>query len=63
MAIASSKGLLIILEDFLDINVRPLIHSEHEGNTVTTIKWCGNTVYSGDDTGRVAVFSLSNLLV
>ncbi|XP_018580135.1 Hermansky-Pudlak syndrome 5 protein homolog isoform X2 [Anoplophora glabripennis] len=62
LAIASSKGLLIILEDFLDINVRPLIHSEHEGSMVTAIKWYGNTVYSGDDAGRVAVFSLSNLL-
>lgn len=63
MAISSSKGLVIILEDFLDINVRPLIHSEHEGTTVTAIKWYGNTIYTGDDKGRVAVFSLSNLLV
>lgn len=63
MAIASSKGLVIILEDFLDLNIRPLFHSEHEGTIVTAIKWYGNTIYTGDDMGRVAVFSLSNLLV
>ncbi|KAJ8911457.1 hypothetical protein NQ315_013561 [Exocentrus adspersus] len=62
IAITSLRGLVIILEDFLDPNVIPLIHSEHEGSTVTAIKWHGNTIYSGDDTGRVAVFFLSNLL-
>lgn len=59
IAIANSKGLVVILENFFnDFIVRPSVQNEHEENTVTTLNWHGNELFSGDNTGKVSVFSL-----
>lgn len=59
LALANSKGLVIILETFFgDLTIRPHIQNEHEGNTVTTLNWHGSELYSGDNTGVVSVFTL-----
>ncbi|KAJ8984553.1 hypothetical protein NQ317_006839 [Molorchus minor] len=49
-------------EDFLEACFKVLIHSQHENDTVTAIKWHGNNIYCGDDKGKVSVFSLGSLL-
>ncbi|CAG9833069.1 unnamed protein product, partial [Diabrotica balteata] len=56
LAVASARGLVIILENFFaDLNVRPLLFTEHDGNAITVMKWHGNSVYSGDNNGKIAV--------
>ncbi|KAG5862572.1 hypothetical protein JTB14_002918 [Gonioctena quinquepunctata] len=63
LAIASSKGLVIILENFfIDGNFTSLVYNEHEGNTVTAMKWHGNDLYCGDDVGKISVFTMTSLL-
>lgn len=64
LAIANAKGLVFVLEDFfIDLNLRPLVHSEHEGNIVTVLEWYGNDLYCGDNVGKISVFTLTSLLV
>ncbi|CAH1159809.1 unnamed protein product [Phaedon cochleariae] len=63
LAVASSRGLVVILENFfVDMSLRPLIHIEHEGNTLTVMKWHGNDLYCGDHMGKISVFTVATLL-
>ncbi|XP_023029038.2 WD40 repeat domain-containing protein pink isoform X1 [Leptinotarsa decemlineata] len=63
LAVASSRGLVIIFENFfVDGNIRPLVYNEHEGNNITVMKWHGNDLYCGDDVGKVSVVAITSLL-
>lgn len=37
--------------------------AEHEGNIITCMKWQNSEVYCGDNTGKVSVTTVANLLV
>lgn len=59
LAIANSKGLIVILENFfIDLIIRPYLQNDHEGNIVTAMNWHGNELYSGDSSGKFSSFSL-----
>ncbi|KAJ8946118.1 hypothetical protein NQ318_013168 [Aromia moschata] len=62
IAIGSSKGLLLIVENFLDVNFRFSVVNYHENNIITEIIWHGNDVYCGDNVGIISVFSSNYLL-
>lgn len=50
---------MVILENFfMDLTIRPLVLNDHEGNMVTALNWHGNELYSGDNSGKVSVFTL-----
>lgn len=62
LAVANSKGLVVILENFFeDFIIRPHVQNNHEGNSVTTLIWNGNDLYSGDNSGNVCIFTLVSL--
>lgn len=64
IALASAKGFIIIVQNFwADITLDYQIYTEHEGLTVTAMKWNHNDLYCGDHTGKVSVISLVNILV
>jgi hypothetical protein len=64
LAVAASTGLVTVFEDcFNSLNFQQQIFTEHEGNTVTALKWNGNDLYCGDSIGRVSVIILKNFLV
>lgn len=64
IAFATAKGLVIVLEEcFVDINYNYQQFAEHEGNVVTVIKWQNSEIYCGDNTGKVSVITVANLLV
>lgn len=59
LAVANSKGLVVILENFfIDLTIRPYVQNDHEGNTLTNMSWYGSELYSGDNYGKVSVFTL-----
>jgi hypothetical protein len=63
LAVAASTGLVTVFEDcFNSLNFQQQIFTEHEGNTVTALKWNGNDLYCGDSIGRVSVIILKNFL-
>lgn len=63
VALASSRGYVIIVENvFADFNLRPLLYTEHEDNTVTVMTWHGNDLYCGDNTGKISVSTISSTL-
>ncbi|XP_057653232.1 BLOC-2 complex member HPS5 homolog isoform X2 [Diorhabda carinulata] len=63
LALASSRGYVIIVENvFVDFNLRPLLYTEHEGNTITVMTWHGNDLYCGDNTGKISVSTISSTL-
>ncbi|XP_044255419.1 Hermansky-Pudlak syndrome 5 protein homolog [Tribolium madens] len=62
LAIAVLTGLVVVLEDFSETDFQQQIFTEHEGNNITAIKWNGNDLYCGDNTGRVSVVALRNFL-
>ncbi|RZB40395.1 Hermansky-Pudlak syndrome 5 protein -like, partial [Asbolus verrucosus] len=63
LAIAVSTGLVVVLEDCFSTSVQQQVFSEHEGNTITAMKWNGNDLYCGDSTGRISVITLKSFLV
>ncbi|KAI4463905.1 ruby-eye2-like protein [Holotrichia oblita] len=63
VALSTTKGFIVIVENcFCDGNIQYQIYTQHEGNTVTAMKWYGNDLYSGDSSGQVSVISISHLL-
>ncbi|CAH1996238.1 unnamed protein product [Acanthoscelides obtectus] len=63
LAVATSKGIIIIVENFIDNNINiPLIYNEHERSTVTAMKWCGDNLHIGDSSGKISVFTLTSIL-
>lgn len=53
-----------MLEDCFDnINYNYQQFVEHDGNVVTALKWQDSEIYCGDNTGKVSVITVANLLV
>lgn len=64
IAFATSKGLVVLLEQcFTDNDYNYQQFAEHEGNIITVLKWENSEVYCGDNTGKVSVITIANLLV
>lgn len=64
IAAATTKGLVLLLQNcFEEREANHQQFIEHEGNTITAMKWQHNDVYSGDDRGKISVVTIANLLV
>ncbi|KAK5643432.1 hypothetical protein RI129_007277 [Pyrocoelia pectoralis] len=63
ISLASSKGAVVIIPNCFNENyIQYQANYEHRGNIVTAIKWNGDELYCGDNTGRITVISLPSLL-
>ncbi|XP_063906377.1 BLOC-2 complex member HPS5 homolog [Zophobas morio] len=62
LAIAVSTGLVILLEDCFNPNFEQQVFTEHEGHTVTAMRWNGNDLYCGDSAGVISVITLKSFL-
>ncbi|CAH0560673.1 unnamed protein product [Brassicogethes aeneus] len=60
IAISSSKGLIVILENIFDLNYD--VYSEHEGQIITALKWHNDDLFCGDNNGKISLTNTTNLL-
>lgn len=64
IAACTAKGIVLIFENcFVDPYVKPQVYFEHKGNVITASKWQENSLYCGDNTGKVSVIIVKKSLV
>ncbi|CAG9762900.1 unnamed protein product [Ceutorhynchus assimilis] len=59
VAVATSRGLILVLQNFLEDSSKYQVFSEHEMRNVTYFKWHKNELYVGDDRGKVSIINAS----
>lgn len=63
IAACTLKGHILLFQNYItETFVKPKIYTDLEGNVITALKWFRNTLYCGDNSGKISVINVKNTL-